>query len=186
MSIVDRCSCRRCGWRYTTTQKSAFNELMTSSKKRSFPNLKSDEDGNRFTRKDELHNEVAKIFRERKIDLHDSKVSTDGDCVSVITSALWSITNDHNTINNACRHTQGIIPIPMAFKHCDGYNNVKRKKKSPSVGQKLLAFTLQPCTSAIYVNQTMEILIKWCETARRLLVVLRGVSYKEVYIFFFH
>ena len=103
---------------------------MTSSKKRSFPNLKSDKDGNRFTRKDELHNEVAKIFRERKFDFHDSKVSTDGDyCVSVITNVLWYITNDHNTINNACKHTHGIIPIPMAFEHYDGYNDVKRKKR---------------------------------------------------------
>ena len=77
---------------------------MTSSKKRSFPNLKSDKDGNRFKRNDELHNEVAKIFRERKTDIHDSKVSTDCDyCVSVITNALWYITNDHNTINNACK-----------------------------------------------------------------------------------
>ena len=91
MSIVDRCSCIRCD---VTQQpkKSAFDELMTSSMKRSFPNLKSDEDGNRFTRKDELHNEVAKIFRERKIDFHDSKVPTDGDyCVSVITNVLWYI-----------------------------------------------------------------------------------------------
>ena len=68
---------------------------MTSSKKHSFPNLKSDEDGNRFTRKDEIQNEVTKIFRERKNDFHDGKVSTDGIyCVSVrghpfMTSRRW-------------------------------------------------------------------------------------------------
>ena len=106
--------------------------MMKNANKRVLPTSKHDDENNRVTRKDELSKEVVKIFVERKIDFPVSagvKSSKEADyCVAVITNALWYVTNDYHTINNARKHHSSIIPIPKVFENFDGYNDVKRKK----------------------------------------------------------
>ena len=101
-----------------------------------------------------------KIFVERKIDFPVSagvKSSKVADyCVAVITNALWYVTNDHHTINNARKHHSSIIPIPKVFENFDGYNDVKRRKMKSlpldrttlhSHTQALYSLLLRPCAS---------------------------------------
>ena len=101
---------------------------MSRANKRTFPALKPGDETRRFTKKDELYNEVVKIFRERSIDFPQSQCSSEGDyCVSVITNVLWYITNDHKTINTATKHYSNSGTIPKVFENLDGFNDIKRK-----------------------------------------------------------
>ena len=70
----------------------AFGELMRHSKKRFFPTPKSSISSS-FNRKDELHNEVVSIFKNENIDFPTSDEAHY--CVSVLTNALWYVTNHH-------------------------------------------------------------------------------------------
>ena len=113
-------------------QRDIFKEMMQSRNKRVYPAPKA-EDGERFTRKDELFNEVVKIFEMRKVDFLVTPMETKSDeatyCVNVITKALWYITNDHDTINNAHKHHPTVVKIPTILENLDGFNNLKRKKQ---------------------------------------------------------
>ena len=44
------------------TKKNALEYMMSRANKRTFPALKPDDETRRFTKKDELYNEVVKIF----------------------------------------------------------------------------------------------------------------------------
>ena len=105
-------------------KRNAFDVLVQNSNKnkRILPRPKSQ----LSNRKDELYNKVVEMFREEEINFP----STDEAhyCVSVISNALWYVTNHHETINNAQKHHPSIICIPAAFKELDGYNETKRKK----------------------------------------------------------
>ena len=91
------------------TKKNALEYMMSRANKRTFPALKPNDETRRFTKKDELYNEVVKIFREGSIDFPQSQSSSEGDyCVSVITNTMWYITNDHETINTAKIHYSNI------------------------------------------------------------------------------
>ena len=121
---------------------------MRNSKKRFFPTPKSSISSS-FNRKDELYNEVVSIFKNENIDFPTSDEAYY--CVSVLTNALWYVTNHHQTISDAQKHHPNIIPIPEMFANLKGYNDVKRKKikslqlRSPdSHSQALYALLLRP------------------------------------------
>lgn len=46
----------------------------------------------------------------------------------VLCNALWYITNQHSTINEASLRKKTVLPIPKIFSDYDGYNEVKRKR----------------------------------------------------------
>ena len=128
----------------------AFGELMRNSKKRFFPTPKSSMSSS-FNQKEELRNEVASIFKNENIDFPTSDEAHY--CVSVLTNALWYVTNHHQTISDAQKHHPNIIPIPEVFANLEGYNDVKRKKiksvqlRSPDLNshsQALYALLLRP------------------------------------------
>lgn len=46
----------------------------------------------------------------------------------MLCNALWYITNQHLTINDAAHDRQDLTPIPDAFDMYQGFNEVTRKK----------------------------------------------------------
>ena len=75
------------------------------SRKRAFPELKGRKTGSNLYRKDELFNDIWQSFVENGMDFSKTTVSSeDSYCVQVLTNALWYITNDHMTINEARKH----------------------------------------------------------------------------------
>lgn len=46
----------------------------------------------------------------------------------MLCNALWYITNQHMTINDAACDREAVTPIPAVFDGYQGFNEVKRKK----------------------------------------------------------
>ena len=60
--------------------------------------------------------------------------------LQVITNALWYITNQHTTIQEAALKRQNVSPVPAFFEKYQGYNDIKRKKcKSQPLDQTRLS-----------------------------------------------
>ena len=79
--------------------------------------------------KDELFNDLVKLFKTSRIDFSSTTVDSDGSyCLQVLTNALWYITNDHLTINEVSKQAKEVTPIPKLFEGYVGYNEIKRKK----------------------------------------------------------
>ena len=47
-------------------------------------------------------------------------------------NALWYITNQHSTINEASMRKKDVLPVPQIFSDYDGFNEVKRKRLKSS------------------------------------------------------
>ena len=108
-------------------KKNAFSFLM--GRKRAYTEEKVPKTGEKLNRKDELFNDIAQSFKENKMDFPQETVLSEGAyCLQVLTNALWYITNDHLTINEARKHSSGLLTIPQMFEIYVGYNDIKRKK----------------------------------------------------------
>lgn len=80
-------------------------------------------------RKDELFNDLVKFFKTSRVDFSSTTVASDGSyCLQGLTNALWYITNDHLTINEACKQAKEVTRIPKQFEVYVGYNKIKEKK----------------------------------------------------------
>ena len=80
-------------------------------------------------RKDELFNDLIKLFKTSRLDFSFTTVASDGSyCLQVLTNALWYITNDHLTIHEASKQAKEVTSIPKLFGGYVGYNKIKRKK----------------------------------------------------------
>ena len=114
-------------------RRTVIDALM--GRKRAFVEEKS---GTNLNRKDELFNDLARWFKTTGVGFPSYTVSSgDGSyCLQVLTNALWYITNDHLTMNEACQHAKG--PIPIIFRHtqfaCTGslFSVIKTVRKSVS------------------------------------------------------
>ena len=82
-----------------------------------------------LNRKDELFNYLVKSFKIFRVDSFSTIVAFDGSyCLQMLTNAIWCITNDHLTINEASKQAKEVAPIPKLFEDYVGYNNIKRQK----------------------------------------------------------
>ena len=103
-------------------KKNAFSLMM--SRKRAFVHEKK---GTNLNSKDESFNDLIKLFKNSLVDFSSTTVGSDGS-YCLLTNALWYITNDHLTINEASKQVKEVTPIPKLFEGCLGYNEIKRKK----------------------------------------------------------
>ena len=105
-------------------KKNAFSLKM--SRKRAFVDEKN---GTNVKRKDELFSNLVKLFKTSWVDFLSTTVASNGSyCLQVLTNALWYITNDHSTINEASKQAKEVTVIPKLFKGYVGYNEIKSKK----------------------------------------------------------
>ena len=82
-----------------------------------------------MNRKDELFSDLVKLFQISRVDFSSTTVASDGSyCLKVLTNALWYITNDHLTTNEASKQEKERTPIPKLFEGYVGYNEIERKK----------------------------------------------------------
>ena len=85
--------------------------------------------GTELNRKDESLINLVELFKTSQVDFSSTKVASDYSYwLQVVTDALWYITNDHLTINEARRQKKEFTPIPKLFEGCVGYNEIKPKK----------------------------------------------------------
>ena len=96
--------------------RNALTELMQNSRKRCLPSPKPSDSSN-FNRKDELYNDIVSILKKEGVDF-----SWSGEahyCVSVLTNALWYITNHHITIGCIeCRKPRVVYcKTKLDFRH---------------------------------------------------------------------
>ena len=105
-------------------KKNAVSLMM--SRKRAFVD---ENEGTNLNRKDELFNDLVKLFKTSRVDFSSPTLQSDGSyCLQALTNALWYITNDHLTINEASKQAKKVTAIPKLFEGCVGYNDIKRKK----------------------------------------------------------
>ena len=112
-----------------------------------------------LNRKDELFNYLVKLLKISRVDFSSTKVASNGSyCLQVLTNALWYITNDHLTINEASRQAKEVTRIPKLFEGYVGYNDIKRKKvKAMPLSSDLLHLHAQALYSLLlkpYVKST--------------------------------
>ena len=63
------------------------------------------------------------------MDSSSTTVAFDGSyCLQVLTNAIWCITSDHLTINEASKQAKEVTPIPRLFEDYVGYSNIKWQK----------------------------------------------------------
>lgn len=66
------------------------------------------------TRNDELFNDLVDLLRDLGVGFHDTLADTDGRyIIQSFANALWYITNQHTTINDAACHKQDVIAVPQ-------------------------------------------------------------------------
>ena len=79
-------------------------------------------------------------------------------CLQALTNALWYITNDRLSINEASKQAKEVTPIPKLFEGDVGYNKIKRKKvKAMPLSSDLLHLHAQALYSLLlkrYVKST--------------------------------
>ena len=109
---------------FTVLMRTAVNQS-TISRKRGYP-VEKPANNNRKT---ELYNDLVRSFQSKQLDFPYASANTEGKhCIEVLSSALWYITNHHQTIEDRCRHVSGLIPVPSEYGVYTGYNDTKRKK----------------------------------------------------------
>ena len=107
-----------------------------------------------LSRKDELFNDLVKAFKISRVDPSSTTVAFDGSyCLQVLTNAIWCITSDHLTINEASKQAKEVTPIPRLFEDYVGYSNIKRQKVKAMLSSSEL---LHSQTQTLY-----SLLLKW-------------------------
>ena len=107
-----------------------------------------------LNRKDELFNDLVKSFKIFRVDSSSITVAFDGSyCLHVLTNAIWCITSDHLTMNEASKLAKEVTPIPKLFEDYVGYSNIKRQKVKAML---LSSELLHSQTQALY-----SLLLKW-------------------------
>ncbi|KAL5010544.1 hypothetical protein ScPMuIL_012849 [Solemya velum] len=108
----------------------AFQVLMAGGRQKVSPKTSSAGLKHGISRKDEIYNKlVENFFNARNLDFPRASSETDGGYFAqVLCNALWYITNQHSTINEASLRKKTVLPIPKIFSDYDGYNEVKRKR----------------------------------------------------------
>ena len=107
-----------------------------------------------LNRKDELFNDLVKSFKTFRMDSSSTTVAFDGSyCLQVLTNAIWCITSDHLTINEASKQAKEVTPIPRLFEDYVGYSNIKRQKVKAML---LSSELLHSQTQTLY-----SLLLKW-------------------------
>ena len=85
--------------------------------------------GTKLNRKDESLINLVELFKTSQVDFSSTTVASDYFYwLQVVTDALWYITNNHLTINEARRQKKEFTPIPKLLEGCVGYNEIKPKK----------------------------------------------------------
>ena len=80
--------------------------------------------------REELYNDLLRDYKSRQLDLPLMTAKTEGKhCLDILSSALWYITNNHQTIEDRCAHVSGLLRVPKAYASYTGYNDIKRKKE---------------------------------------------------------
>ncbi|XP_033647591.1 uncharacterized protein LOC117307057 [Asterias rubens] len=130
---------------------SAFDVLMSSSARRSFPAAKTSSSGMKdgLNNKDVLFNKLLDMFVSRNLDFPSAVADTDGTyIIQVICNALWYITNQHSVINNASVRKKDVKPIPPTFD--EAYSNCNDFRKKTRQNSQLSQSTLRSHGESLY------------------------------------